>query len=408
MITSDVIQAAWKKVANDFDYNLCFPRFKDYYENSSWNDEHFSKLKCHIEKHFFCYQDFYEGHDYAWATDRASYGFMPEPYYQISILDTLLGNWIQYKGIKETEPCFDNVCARETTVWGLQRALPRVVRHDLLKFVIIPYGWDDAANFVAAGLLGSIDLVAILNEKKTRQQPIINDFSHAHPFWRAILIRAIIGNNKGRQEEFYWPEYAEKITNTLHCFNETPLYPDSSNNENQLWLAQMSVAFAIAHEVGHLLDSRLKLDSSSDELSADYLAFQGLWNCNTAAQAFFKFNHNPRFHCIIGAVLFFTTALIVQYARAHFTLPIESRSSVVALRDFLKLRFQRMIEIISVVLNNISDCNSYFHNIPTVISLCVAYSNAFCEFVDGFSQDALALSIARINEIKIAHGKLPH
>lgn len=314
-LNPSTIAKIWHNAAYDHDLNLVIPSAQQYLSSSSWSDNTFEKLKTGLDLRLQSAPEFFSRYDYSWVLLRESYSFISEPLYQLTVLDSILGNWVDVPESKRLLPVYNNICARATNIWGLRGSTPRSIPiFQDISFITVPFGWDNLSWLSIGGMLsyigfdedGKSSLLEITELDCIEIQK--NGPARSERYWRSIGAKTIAGELPC--SDLLVPALIESFIKEIHALSGAFIYmAPSAKLTTTLACNQLALIFAIAHEVGHHLSAIHKNtgDGEVSELIADELAFNGLWNSPAVFTPFSNLKSNEDILCILSGYLFFLT-----------------------------------------------------------------------------------------------------
>lgn len=380
-------KSIWYDISYDYDDNIAIPATREVLASASWSDATFSKLRCGLERRFNEVPIFFEKHDYTWVLSRDSYDFIGEPLHQMIALDVLLGVWSDISEEDKISPLFSRICTRTSNIWGLGNTTPRALHEKIkdMRFIIIPFGWDDLNWFIINGFFhfigkeehcaldtlnySNIDIVDVRKYGPLR----------AERFWQSILAKAIVG-------QFKCPDvlaagFNAALIEDVKALSKGLVHMTSTQFPHHVvQYSHIALMYAIAHEVGHHLSPLLKsyplliLESVSDELKADLLAFMGLWNRNIVFKEYTNLNSGVSLLCFLSGQLFMLVLGAVTYCGSFLDKNCQLKMNL------WKDRYQQWFSLVKKIIDSLladNQKNSRFSILSYNELLCVEYINSF-------------------------------
>ena len=362
---------------HDFDPTMKKKNLKEAYTQAGWNDEHFKKFKSFFELGFKEHKNFFKDHDYSWITDKNSYSFIIEPFAQAIALDTVVENWANDKKYNQQ---YENICVRQSASWNILNSTPRTLNPYIIRWIIVPYIWDEALGLIFSGLLKCINIEKISINGAITHTIEDKTFTKAHTFWDALIARSIAGNIKDAGKQYILPKHIQDIEKKLSAINALKITQDV-NNEMLALFRSLALAFSIAHEVGHILTDK-KYDKVSQELNADTLALAGLYHCNNSLMGISNKPIDRQTYTVMSGLMFLTATSIIHNLIAQTETSPFIKDNLQASKKLTEARINFYTVNATKILHAQNSSKTVYYSFHSLRATLTEYAASFFSYIE--------------------------
>jgi hypothetical protein len=134
----------WESHAGEVEPAFREPDIVDHLERMAFIPGSFESILSNIAKDLQAQPWLVEEADYEWALDRTAYRFAQEALNQSRVLNAL-GGLVRPQDPKALA---SGIAARQYLRWRIEDAEPHFARHADWRFVVLPFGWDNAISLL--------------------------------------------------------------------------------------------------------------------------------------------------------------------------------------------------------------------------------------------------------------------
>ncbi|UYV13478.1 MAG: hypothetical protein NCW75_04135 [Phycisphaera sp.] len=288
--TASYLLSVWRRIAPDADRSLAIHAANEFYKREIHDPESLQRLVDALGRALSeIHTDFAQAFDYSWIIEPHPDLYHPaaESLYQLHVIDCAATLWDACPPENRESEAFSDLMARYSRLWGgVGSTSPKARNEDGVRFVIVPFGWDQHLHIALDGLMAFSpslmpeDVVVVRSVADPAFSP-----EDAIPSWNALLARALA--TELGCHELLTPLCVQRFV------AEVPQLQRASSMRNrvdvidvQLSRCSLAMLFSIAHEVGHHLSEVFpSLEGEDTEVHADRLAMNALWGCPGSARS---------------------------------------------------------------------------------------------------------------------------
>ena len=330
--------SVWRRVAPDADRSLAIGAANEFYEREIDDPESLGRLVDALRLRLSeVHADFVRAFDYEWTVEEHAGLYHPaaEAQYQLHVIDCAATLWDTCAPERRKSESYGKLMARYSRLWGgVGSTSPRARYHAGVRFVIVPFGWDQHLHIALDGLrsfapsLMPQDSVVALSVKRPEVLP-----AEAVPSWNALIARALA--SELGCHELLTPLCVQRVVERCpRLGSASSMLGRVDVLDAQLSRCSLAMLFSVAHEVGHHLGEALPpLPGEGSEAHADRLALNALWDCPGSARSLKRTDEPDDALTLLSGGLFFSAVeigtAVERAVRRHVTRERQRPSALV-------------------------------------------------------------------------------